>query len=143
MPDVMHSASGFDRIEVVTGIKRRRRWSLGEKLKAVEETHSSGMSVSYVARKYGISPSLLFRWRKLITEEARKLPVVMTRSARSRSAGVKKAHSLPALLSTFSRKMGLLFCGYYTSMDVERLPGRENFGLGIFILTNKDGYSSS
>jgi transposase len=64
----MHSASGFDRIEVVTGIERRRRWSLGEKLKAVEETRSSGMSVSYVARKYGISPSLLFRWRKLMTE---------------------------------------------------------------------------
>ena len=78
MPDVVHSASGFDHIEVVTGIKRRRRWSLGEKLKAVEEIRSSGMSVSYVARKYGISPSLLFRWRKLITEEARKLPVVMT-----------------------------------------------------------------
>ena len=68
MPDAMHSASGFDRIEVVTGVERRRRWSLGEKLKAVEETCSSGMSVSYVARKYGISPSLLFRWRKLMTE---------------------------------------------------------------------------
>ena len=68
MPDAMHSASGFDRIEVVTGVERRRRWSLGEKLKAVEETRSSGMSVSYVARKYGISPSLLFRWRKLMTE---------------------------------------------------------------------------
>jgi transposase len=42
MPDAMHSASSFDRIEVVTGVERRRRWSLGEKLKAVEETHSSG-----------------------------------------------------------------------------------------------------
>jgi transposase len=68
----MHSASGFDRIEVVTGVERRRRWSLGEKLKAVEETCSSGMSVSYVARKYGISPSLLFRWRKLMTEGGRE-----------------------------------------------------------------------
>jgi transposase len=68
MPDAMHSVSGFDRIEVVTGVERRRRWSLGEKLKAVEETRSSGMSVSYVARKYGIAPSLLFRWRKLMAE---------------------------------------------------------------------------
>jgi transposase len=64
----MHSASGFDRIEVVTGVERRRRWSLSEKSKAVEETRSSGMSVSYVARKYGIAPSLLFRWRKLMAE---------------------------------------------------------------------------
>jgi transposase len=26
------------------------------------------MSVSYVARKYGVAPSLLFRWRKLMSE---------------------------------------------------------------------------
>ena len=68
MPDAMHSASGFERIEVVTGVERRRRWSLGEKLKAVEESRLASMSVSYVARKYGIAPSLLFRWRKLMAE---------------------------------------------------------------------------
>ena len=68
MPDAMHSASGFDRIEVVTGVERRRRWSLGEKLRAVEESRLAGMTVSYVARKYGIAPSLLFRWRKLMAE---------------------------------------------------------------------------
>jgi transposase len=50
------------------GVERRRRWSLGEKLKAVEESRMPGMSVSYVARKYGIAPSLLFRWRKLMAE---------------------------------------------------------------------------
>ena len=68
MLNTMHSASGFDRIEVVTGVERRRRWSLGEKLKAVEESRLPGMRVSYVARKYGIAPSLLFRWRKLMAE---------------------------------------------------------------------------
>ena len=60
MAGAMHSASGCDRIEVVTGVERRRRWSLVEKLKAVEESRLPGMSVSYVARKYGIAPSLLF-----------------------------------------------------------------------------------
>ena len=68
MPGAMHSASGFERIEVVTGVERRRRWTLGEKLQAVEESRASGMTVSYVARKYGIAPSLLFRWRKLMAE---------------------------------------------------------------------------
>ena len=29
-------------IEVVTGVERRRRWSLGEKLKAVEESRLPG-----------------------------------------------------------------------------------------------------
>jgi transposase len=71
MPGAMHSASGapgFDRIEVFTGVERRRRWSLGEKLKTVEESRLPAMSVSYVARKYSIAPSLLFRWRKLMAE---------------------------------------------------------------------------
>lgn len=44
MPDSMHSASGFESAEVVTGIERRRRWSLVEKLKAVEESRLPGMN---------------------------------------------------------------------------------------------------
>ena len=35
----------------------------------LEESNTAGESVSTVARKYGLSPALLFRWRK-IREEA-------------------------------------------------------------------------
>jgi transposase len=68
MPGVMTSSSGFERIEVVTSVQRRRRWSLDEKIRAVDESSVPGMTVSFVARKYGISPSQLFRWRKLMAE---------------------------------------------------------------------------
>ena len=68
MPGVMTSSSGFERIEVITSVQRRRRWSLDEKIRAVEESSIPGMTVSFVARKYGISPSQLFRWRKLMAE---------------------------------------------------------------------------
>jgi transposase len=68
MPGAMTSASGFERIEVITSVQRRRRWSLDEKIRAVDESSIPGMTVSFVARKYGISPSLLFRWRKLMAE---------------------------------------------------------------------------
>ena len=68
MPGVMTSSSGFERIEVITSVQRRRRWSLDEKIRAVEESSVPGMTVSFVARKYGISPSQLFRWRKLMAE---------------------------------------------------------------------------
>jgi Transposase len=47
-------------IEVVTSVERRRRYSVAEKIRLVEESGQPGMSVSYVARKYGISPSMLF-----------------------------------------------------------------------------------
>lgn len=67
-PSTRHGASGFDRIEVVLTVEHRRRWSLGEKLKAVEESRLPGVSVSYVARKYGVAPTLLSRWRKLMAE---------------------------------------------------------------------------
>ena len=57
-------------IEVITSVQRRRRWSVAEKIEIVEETDQPGMSVSYVARKHGISPSQLFKWRKLYREGA-------------------------------------------------------------------------
>ena len=57
-----------DKVEVITSVQRRRRWTVAEKLQMVEESELPGMSVSYVARKYGVSPSQLFTWRKLARE---------------------------------------------------------------------------
>jgi transposase len=72
----MHSASRFDRIEVVTGIDRRRRWNLGEKLKAVEETRSSCMSVSYVAQKVSYFSELVIPLEKAHKRRRRGSPSV-------------------------------------------------------------------
>ena len=47
---------------------RRRRFSADEKRRMLDETQSAGASVSSVARRYGVSPSLLFRWRRLMDE---------------------------------------------------------------------------
>ena len=65
------SANEFLTVEVVNMVERRR-WPLAEKLRIVEESSRPGMSVSYVARKYGVAPSLLFRWRKLMSEGGKK-----------------------------------------------------------------------
>ena len=58
----------MEAISVVTEVQRRRRYSITEKLQAVRESNAPGMSVSYVARKYGISASLLFNWRRRMAE---------------------------------------------------------------------------
>jgi transposase len=42
---------------VITGVARRRRFSTELKLAVVSETMQPGMSVSYVARRHGLSPS--------------------------------------------------------------------------------------
>jgi len=57
-------------IEVITSVQRRRRFSAEEKRTLVEEVEQSGSSISAVARKYGINPNQLFRWRKLMREGA-------------------------------------------------------------------------
>jgi len=49
---------------------RRRRFSAADKKRMLDEAAVPGESVSTLARKYGISPSLLFRWRKLREEAA-------------------------------------------------------------------------
>src|SRR5690242_12347627 len=54
-----------DRIEVITSVQRRRRWSADEKARIVQETYGPGMSVSLVARQHGIQPNQLFTWRRL------------------------------------------------------------------------------
>ena len=58
----------FSRVEVITGVARRRRFTTEQKLAVVAETMQPGMSISYVARRHGLSPSLVFRWRRLMTE---------------------------------------------------------------------------
>ena len=55
------------RLEVVdTG--RRRRWSVAEKVRIVEESYRGHLQVSRTARRYGISKTLLFRWRRAYRE---------------------------------------------------------------------------
>jgi transposase len=58
----------FSKVEVISGVARRRRFSTELKLAVVAETMRPGMSVSYVARRHGLSPSLVFRWRQLRSE---------------------------------------------------------------------------
>jgi transposase len=56
------------RVEVITSVRRRRRWSTAEKVRLVEEAMQPGMSVSYVARRHGIVPSQLFTWKRRMLE---------------------------------------------------------------------------
>jgi transposase len=56
------------RVEVITSVPRRRRWSTAEKVRLVEEAMQPGMSVSYVARRHGVAPSLLLAWKRRMLE---------------------------------------------------------------------------
>lgn len=60
----MNTTSNKERIEVITSVQRRRRWSAEEKAAIVQETYAPGTSVSYVARRHGVAPSQVFQWRR-------------------------------------------------------------------------------
>lgn len=52
------------RLEVLTGVGGRRRWSSDDKARIVEETLAPGATVSDVARRHDIRPQQLFGWRR-------------------------------------------------------------------------------
>jgi len=56
-------ASREARIEVITGVERRRDWTDEEKLAIVAESCEDGVVISDVARRHGLRPQQLFTWR--------------------------------------------------------------------------------
>lgn len=54
--------------EIITDGGRRPHWSTPEKLRIVEETLDGRESISVVARRNGVAPNLLYRWRRLMLE---------------------------------------------------------------------------
>jgi transposase-like protein len=53
-------------MEIITGVERRRRWRLEEKLRIVAEVEQPGASFADVARRYEVSRGLLWNWRRQV-----------------------------------------------------------------------------
>ncbi|MBS0535139.1 MAG: transposase [Proteobacteria bacterium] len=58
------STSAPQRIEIITGHEKRRRFTDEDKVRLVAEASLPGKSIALVARRHGICPSLLYRWRR-------------------------------------------------------------------------------
>jgi transposase-like protein len=71
IPEHRLMSDEYRRIEVITGTARRRRWSVEEKLRILGESCEPGESVSVVARRNGVAPNLLYRWRRLMHQGGR------------------------------------------------------------------------
>jgi len=68
MPARTDMSEKVSHLEASTRVRHRRQWSVAEKLRIVREAMQPDVSVSSVARKHRISPSLLFSWRRRIAE---------------------------------------------------------------------------
>lgn len=65
-PILENGADTLQRVEIITGTGRRRRWSTDAKAAIVAESFAPGASVSALARRHDISPSLVFLWRRQV-----------------------------------------------------------------------------
>jgi transposase len=62
------------RIEVITDVERRRRWSWEQKQAIVAESVAPRASATVIARKYGLNTGQLYTWRRQIL---RRVPAVV------------------------------------------------------------------
>ena len=60
---VKTKAAPVRRVEVITGVERRRDWPDEKKLAIVAESCQDGVVISDVARRHGLRPQQLFAWR--------------------------------------------------------------------------------
>ena len=91
------SGDGFSRRYTMIA-ETRRHWGDAEKQAIVAEAAPPGTNISAVARRHGIKPSLLFRWRKMAqgAPEAQSagpafLPVAVTNGKDAVSGGLPPA----------------------------------------------------
>ena len=53
-------------MEIITGVERRRRWRVDEKLRIVGECERPGACLAAVARQHDVSSGLLWNWRQQV-----------------------------------------------------------------------------
>jgi transposase len=62
----------MNRVEVITSVERRRRWSMAEKARLVAAMDEPDAVVREIVRAAGVDVTLLYRWRRQLasTREA-------------------------------------------------------------------------
>lgn len=103
MIGVQKEAPLAQRVEIVTGKERRRRWSEAEKRQLVAESYREGSSVAQVARRHEVAESCLYiRRKKLVgagvdrsVEPARPIPVRVEYTPTSIPAQASASASTP------------------------------------------------
>jgi transposase len=80
----------MSRVEVLSGPERRRRWSAEQKRSIVAEAIARGASVCEVARRNGVVPGQIYRWRSELRTAAPGFAAVVVAPERSErsTAGV-------------------------------------------------------
>ena len=120
--------------EVIFGMRCRRRFTAEEKLRIVEETLQPESSTSSVSRKYGIQPSPLYVWRRLMKEgqleavesEEKVVPISELKTLQ------KKIHELERILGRKTLEVEILKEAVKIGREKEQISQEPLQGLGDF-----------
>jgi len=129
----------MDRVEVITSVERRRRWSATEKARLVAAMNEPGAMVTEIARREGVDASLLYRWRRQFAAEQEAPAFVPVRV----SAGVNETASMtapldaPPAMSAPSSSITIAF-GEQVRMTIEGAPDSVTLAKVIGALTARD-----
>ena len=56
------------RVEIISTVARRRRWTIEEKVAILDEASQPGVSVTAIADRHGVSRNLIYLWRRQALE---------------------------------------------------------------------------
>jgi transposase len=95
MLDARQEGGAYRRVELITGKRRRRRWTAEEKARIVAESFENGANISEVARRHGVARGLLTMWRRQVSKQVATMPGFVP--VRIETAGLPRvAHAAPA-----------------------------------------------
>ena len=132
----------MDRIEVITSVERRRRWSTAEKARLVAAMDEPGAVVTEIARRAEVDASLLYRWRRRAEGRARTptfVPVRVWREASDEFPASAPVCAPPSPSSPARSSITIAF-GVEVRMTIEGAPDASTLANVIGALTAPDRF---
>ena len=131
----------MDRIEVITSVERRRRWSAAEKARLVAAMSEPGAVVTEIARRAEVSASLLYRWRRDLRgarETPTFVPVRVASEASDEGSASAPACTPPA--PPPARSSITIAFGVEVRMTIDGAPDAATLANVIGTLTARDRF---
>jgi transposase len=128
----------MNRVEVITSVERRRRWSMAEKAQLVAAMDEPDAVVTEIARAAGVDVSLLYRWRRQLaaTREAPAFaPLMVAFDASEPESAI--APVSPSTPSPAPTSITVAF-GAQVRMTIEGAPDAATLSSVIGALTARD-----
>ena len=117
---ISNASSNFEVTGTLLGQGLCKRKTPQGKIAIIQQTMELGMTMSHVARLYGIQPSLLFKWKKQYLEE--NLTVVAAGEdvvpALELAAAIKQIKDLQRLLVSVNTVLCLIFVNFFNKNEL-------------------------